>query len=499
MLSLPSSFSCQALSSDPAADQVFHLTSNGRCARDMKTGFFLPCFPAVNGERLHSTLTNFQAKTQCAGLDARTVGDPRLLTQREDKRNSQLSQVARSASHTDSSFDNESTPRNDLHPTPGVGVLEGKTAHDLLHTARFCLDREEQDHDDEERGEQCAACVAPDTKQAFPSNTAKSKTDGSCLHEDGKFSRNGALDESWHARSNVDFKVESFQAMLELFQTHYKTIALPWLLSHWSKTKSDDLHSCNKEESHQKTTTNFKNIGNLNSSESETEKLDVNCEMAEKTADDIFLPKSLLPDPSEMPPAPDHMPHFSEEEIKEDTMCLPLDTSFSSQHIRCSSVPSGESKRLVSAGDLEGSYSDPERHYSKTDFCLRKRMKDRHFDSNAHLNNFSHDEAGFSRPNSAFGSDNNNNPPTSRSDKPSTAVSASLATARDDARQAMQSRLTETPRADRKRPSMESTSSTDPKDFCLPGGEIHGGVWIPTRSRNCHLCGKEFKNVYRYR
>lgn len=29
------------------------------------------------------------------------------------------------------------------------------------------------------------------------------------------------------------------------------------------------------------------------------------------------------------------------------------------------------------------------------------------------------------------------------------------------------------------------------------GGEIHGGVWIPTRSRNCHLCGKEFKNVYR--
>ena len=31
----------------------------------------------------------------------------------------------------------------------------------------------------------------------------------------------------------------------------------------------------------------------------------------------------------------------------------------------------------------------------------------------------------------------------------------------------------------------------------ISGGEIHGGVWIPTRSRNCHLCGKEFKNVYR--
>lgn len=30
----------------------------------------------------------------------------------------------------------------------------------------------------------------------------------------------------------------------------------------------------------------------------------------------------------------------------------------------------------------------------------------------------------------------------------------------------------------------------------LPGGEIRSGVWIPTRSRNCHLCGKEFKNVY---
>ena len=36
------------------------------------------------------------------------------------------------------------------------------------------------------------------------------------------------------------------------------------------------------------------------------------------------------------------------------------------------------------------------------------------------------------------------------------------------------------------------------KGTALPGGEIHSGVWIPTRSRNCHLCGKEFKNVYRY-
>ncbi|XP_077971602.1 uncharacterized protein LOC120346667 [Styela clava] len=37
-----------------------------------------------------------------------------------------------------------------------------------------------------------------------------------------------------------------------------------------------------------------------------------------------------------------------------------------------------------------------------------------------------------------------------------------------------------------------------PLDCCtsLPGGEIRSGVWIPTRSRNCHLCGKEFKNVY---
>lgn len=31
----------------------------------------------------------------------------------------------------------------------------------------------------------------------------------------------------------------------------------------------------------------------------------------------------------------------------------------------------------------------------------------------------------------------------------------------------------------------------------LPGGEIRNGVWIPTRSRFCHICKKEFKNVYR--
>ena len=41
------------------------------------------------------------------------------------------------------------------------------------------------------------------------------------------------------------------------------------------------------------------------------------------------------------------------------------------------------------------------------------------------------------------------------------------------------------------------TFSNKEKSSVLPGGEIHGGVWIPTRSRNCHLCGKEFKNVYR--
>ncbi|CAK8693931.1 unnamed protein product [Clavelina lepadiformis] len=46
--------------------------------------------------------------------------------------------------------------------------------------------------------------------------------------------------------------------------------------------------------------------------------------------------------------------------------------------------------------------------------------------------------------------------------------------------------------------SAAEQKNSGPKDGCttLPGGEIHGGVWIPTRSRNCHLCGKEFKNVY---
>ena len=50
--------------------------------------------------------------------------------------------------------------------------------------------------------------------------------------------------------------------------------------------------------------------------------------------------------------------------------------------------------------------------------------------------------------------------------------------------------------------SLSNSKTTDgfsnkEKSGTMPGGEIHGGVWIPTRSRNCHLCGKEFKNVYR--
>ena len=43
----------------------------------------------------------------------------------------------------------------------------------------------------------------------------------------------------------------------------------------------------------------------------------------------------------------------------------------------------------------------------------------------------------------------------------------------------------------------ENEFSSNKDKSAVPGGEIHGGVWIPTRSRNCHLCGKEFKNVYR--
>lgn len=48
-------------------------------------------------------------------------------------------------------------------------------------------------------------------------------------------------------------------------------------------------------------------------------------------------------------------------------------------------------------------------------------------------------------------------------------------------------------------PSMPPVPLYSSVDCCtsLPGGEIRSGVWIPTRSRNCHLCGKEFKNVYR--
>nr|XP_026694269.1 zinc finger protein basonuclin-1 isoform X1 [Ciona intestinalis] len=45
-------------------------------------------------------------------------------------------------------------------------------------------------------------------------------------------------------------------------------------------------------------------------------------------------------------------------------------------------------------------------------------------------------------------------------------------------------------------PPQPHVISAKPNDDIYSGGEIHGGVWIPTRSRNCHLCGKEFKNVY---